>query len=167
MIRAGFIILILFSFLNKVTAQADIKFLEYKGNGNIVFDMDSLVFVFKAKDYLKMADLIDDSYKNIDSVKTELHYALIDTLKKIDGKRYSLVGEMSYLGARYFPNHYTLKKLFKKRKIDVYRFTNNNYIHLKYFCELKHGKFVRNVFVVKERKTKKMLFKTSYGGTRN
>lgn len=167
MIRISVIYILLLFTGKALIAQINEKGLNYSNNGNIIFDADSLVFIFQSKEYFETANLKNEPLSNTDSVKTNLYYNLIDILKGAENKKYTLTSKMFYLGGMYFPNDYILKKLFVKKKIDIYRKEKETYYPIKYFCKTKRGRYVNKIFTVREKRTKRILFKTAYGGTKN
>lgn len=137
-------------------------------NGLVAYNVnDSLIFVFEAKNYLKIADF--DSVPSIksDSIDENNCQILIKTLNTAINNKCTLLSEVYYKKSIWFPNSYIMMELFSKHKIFVFQKRGDSIINLNYKIKTCRGRNTKGYFMVVESQTKVILYERHYGKIRN
>lgn len=172
------IIIVLLLFISRLLCsqtfskqECDLLLEQLPGNfkkGSIIYPQnDSIIFVFKALDYMKISKF--DSIPQIRSDSTdEANYRnLCTTFKRAKNETCTVLRETKYKETRMFPNHYILKMLFSSHDIIILKYNYGTYKKIDYRAKKKRGKYKQWEFSVIQRDNKAILFKTAYGTSYN
>jgi len=132
---------------------------QYK-SGTAIYLKDSLIFAFKAKNYLDIWDPESIPHIRSDSTGDAGRLKLIETLKFASDTDFVVLKEVQYNNFTLFPNSIILKELFTSRKIMLFR--KGNYTKIAYRVRRKRRNPNGPILVVYEKSTKKILFETGY-----
>ena len=133
--------------------------MKFKKGVIIYHRSDTSVFVFKARDYIKLIGGLDsiakESHIYIDYIK------LNDTLKRAINGQYLVVGDIFTKGQdsdyKIFPIPQVIMDLFSSKKIILFQKTSNGFDKINYTSKKRNG-----IFSVSQKKTKTIFFEIGY-----